>query len=78
MAENTTLVIQCIAIAKLAPHPLQAAFYDPCTTAEDAALKKDLAANGQRDPIVVMPPGNAASLPGFTILDGHRRVELLR
>lgn len=39
---------------------------------EDEALQQNLK-SGQRDPIHVMPPKNAAGLPPYTILDGHRR-----
>lgn len=60
-------------LAKLLPHPDQDAFNPSCSAAEDAQLDADLSANGQRDPIHVMPPGNRAELPENTVLDGHRR-----
>jgi ParB-like chromosome segregation protein Spo0J len=65
-------------LEKLRPHPLQTSCFSACTAAEDKALADDLRANGQRDPIAIMPAGNAAGLDPNTILDGHRRVEQLR
>ena len=59
-----------MAADKLRPHPLQVAFFNRCSDAEDQLLFDDLRKHGLRDPIVVMPEVNKASLPAFTILDG--------
>jgi ParB-like chromosome segregation protein Spo0J len=64
-------------LAKLVAHPLQDVYNPPCSHRENAMLDDDLRA-GQREPIHVMPPGNHAGLPAYTILDGHRRAESLR
>jgi len=64
-------------LAKLVQHPLQAVFNPPCSQAEGEQLDADLAANGQRDPIHVMPPGNSAGLPAYALVDGHRRAASL-
>ena len=64
-------------LAKLKPHPAQALYFGPCGTAADEALRQDLKANGQRDPIHILPDGNAAGLPGGTVLDGNRRAQQL-
>ena len=63
-------------IAVPTPHPKQTAFFDACSDADERALQVELE-HGQRDPIHVIPPGNKAGLPAYTILDGHRRVEAL-
>ncbi|MDB5320477.1 MAG: hypothetical protein JWN40_2108 [Phycisphaerales bacterium] len=71
--ERTTMKL-----AKLVPNALQDKYNDRTRSAGSiAALREDLLENGQRDPIHVMPPGNAAGLPEWTILDGHGRTDLL-
>jgi ParB/RepB/Spo0J family partition protein len=60
-------------VDQLADHPLQGELYAPLGDEPFARLKNSLAADGQRDPIVVMPPDNAAGLDAYTILDGHQR-----
>ena len=65
-------------VEKLRPSPLQLDTFSSCNAAEDAALRADLRDRGQRDPVHVMPPGNAAGWPDFSILDGHRRVEQMK
>ena len=57
-------------IAELHPHSLQALNYPPCTEEEDRALMASLHAEGQKSPVIILPDG--------TILDGHRRVTLLK
>ncbi len=59
--------------ADLKPHPLQQDYFDDAGDADLQALADDLRDNGQRDPIHVMPPDNAAGLDAFTILDGNQR-----
>src|SRR2546421_9027657 len=65
-------------LAELLPHPLQGQFFSDCPAADDKTLADDLRTNGQRDAIVVMPPDNAAGLPGGTVLDGNRRRKALQ
>ena len=61
----------------LVPYPAQDYFYTNTTTpVEDDAFQRALK-SGQRDPIHVMPPKNAANLPAYTILDGRRRATAL-
>lgn len=57
-------------IDSLHPHPLQSAYYSACTEEEDRALLGSLQKEGQKQPVVILPDG--------TILDGHRRVILLK
>lgn len=57
-------------INSLHPHPLQAAYYSPCSEVEDRALLESLRKEGQKDPVVILPDG--------TILDGNRRIVLLK
>jgi ParB-like nuclease domain len=61
----------------LRPHPLQHVYNPPCSTHENTELASDLKANGQRDPIHVMPACNKAGLKPYTMLDGHRRLAAL-
>ncbi|MGA2443406.1 MAG: hypothetical protein ABSH08_20835 [Tepidisphaeraceae bacterium] len=64
-------------IDTLQAHPLQSTFNPPGSPEENRRLQQDIGANGQRDPIRVLPPNNRAVLPAFTILDGHRRAAAL-
>lgn len=57
-------------VSSLHPHPLQALTYTPCTDEEDRALMVSLRDEGQKDPVIILPDN--------TILDGHRRVTLLK
>jgi ParB/RepB/Spo0J family partition protein len=70
--------ITTMAISRLQPHPLQKITFGQTSAEDDAQLAKDLRERGQLDPIIVMPRGNAAGLPAWTILDGHRRIQLLK
>jgi hypothetical protein len=72
--QNTT----SMRLVNLKPHPLQSTFYGDCSETDDVTLAADLRQRGQQSPIIVMPTGNAASLPPGTILDGHRRARLMR
>jgi hypothetical protein len=65
-------------IDQLVAHPSQCHYFSRCSSEEDAALKADIEKYGQREAVQVAPPGNAAGLPAYTILDGHRRVQALR
>lgn len=62
----------------LCPNPLQHHFANTSTAEQDAALAADLRARGQQEPIQVMPPKNSASLPPYSVLDGHRRAAALQ
>ena len=64
-----------VSLGALKPHPLQRMFYDETSEADLKSLADDLRSRGQRDPVHVMPPGNAAGLEPYTILDGNRRVQ---
>ncbi|MGB0768284.1 MAG: ParB/RepB/Spo0J family partition protein [Phycisphaeraceae bacterium] len=59
--------------AELADFPEQAAIFTPASEAEAKRLRDSMEQEGQRDPIVVLPPGNKAELPGHSIVDGHGR-----
>lgn len=61
----------------LKAHPLQPQYFADTAPDEDRTLAADLRQHGQLSPIVVMPPDNAAGLPGGTILDGHRRARFM-
>ena len=63
-------------LSQLKPYPLQAQTYTPTSQAEDERLLAILR-TGHYDPLHVMPPKNAAGLPAYTLLDGHRRAGLL-
>ncbi len=64
-------------IADLVPYPSQEHFFGGTTSPEDdEALRRDLAHNGQRDPVHVLPGPNKAELPANTVLDGMRRMRL--
>jgi hypothetical protein len=67
-------------LSDLHPHPLQAAgeYYDAPAKIDFDRLYDDIIKNGLRDPVQVLPPGNRAGLPGYTILDGHTRVAVYR
>ncbi|NQU22793.1 MAG: ParB N-terminal domain-containing protein [Candidatus Nealsonbacteria bacterium] len=54
-------------VSDLKPHPLQADYFPDESEEADLELAADLDANGQRDPIDIVPNG--------TILCGHRRVK---
>jgi ParB family chromosome partitioning protein len=53
-------------ISSLRPHPSQAKFFAPLTEVELQALADDLRANGQRQPIEILPDNS--------IICGHQRV----
>lgn len=52
-------------LLEMTAHPKQKHFFSPLTQAERRALAKDLAENGQREPIELLPDG--------TIISGHQR-----
>jgi|GEM_PF-2243641 len=58
---------------KLLDFPIQHQVFGEENDAAGELLAVDIRAQGVRDPIDVLPPGNAAGLPENTVLDGHRR-----
>jgi ParB family chromosome partitioning protein len=58
------------AISRLRPHPRQAELFPDLPEKELAALAQDIAANGQRTPLEVVPNG--------TIISGHQRVRAIQ
>lgn len=64
-------------VKDLKPYPLQE-IQAPRPAAEERAFEESIRANGIQDPVDIMPAGNAAGLPGNTVVDGHRRVEAAR
>ena len=66
-----------VRLADLTPHPDQNTYFRKTGEYEYAELKRDIAANGIRNPIEVMPAQNRAGLPKFTIVSGHTRKAIL-
>lgn len=64
-------------LTELVPHSDQAKYYRHYGEYAYAALKDDIAKNGLKHPIEVLPPGNAAGLSPDTILMGHTRKKIL-
>jgi hypothetical protein len=60
-------------LSQLVPYPAQDYFFADTTMPSEDAMFQESLKSGQRDPIHVMPPKNAAGLPPYTVLDGHRR-----
>lgn len=58
---------------RLLDFPIQHQVFGEENDAASELLVEDIRAQGVRDPIDVLPPDNAAGLPEFTVLDGHRR-----
>jgi len=56
------------------PYPHQADIYGDLAEPQMQMLIDSLDADGQREPIHVLPPGNAAGLPAHTVIDGHQRL----
>jgi hypothetical protein len=69
---NITQQIVEMNVDQLKPHPDQDIYNPPCSAEQDAKFNVSIA-EGQRDPIHALPPGNVAGYPDYTILDGHRR-----
>jgi ParB-like chromosome segregation protein Spo0J len=63
-----------VKIGCLKIHPLQGKYYQTSPLPKIQALADDIERNGLRQPVLAMPTGNAAGLPGGTIIDGHDRV----
>lgn len=61
-------------VCDLSSYPGQGTYYSTSPPEKIRALADDLRRNGLRHPIIVLPPGNKANLPGGTIIDGHDRV----
>lgn len=69
---------QRLRLTRLIQNPGQESYYDACLSADDDALLENLHADGQRDPIVVVPSQNRINrVVSYLILDGHRRARLL-
>ncbi len=66
-------VVADLAVTSLAMYPAQTAIYGDLSGTAMQMLLQSMESNGQRDPIHVLPLGNAAGLPANTILDGHQR-----
>lgn len=67
-----------LGLADLVPHPDQDRYFRRYGESQYAALKNDIAKNGLRHPIEVMPPENAAGLAPHMILTGHTRWKILQ
>jgi hypothetical protein len=71
--ETTTLPLD-----RLVDHPRQEDYFWSESEQADQQLREDLEQNGQREPIVCLPAENAAELPDYCVLDGHRRLTQMR
>lgn len=69
--------LEKVRLSDLVPHPDQEKFFSDYTVDDYEALKKDIAAHGLKVPIEVLPRGNAADLPGGTLVSGHNRRKIL-
>ncbi|MBA4017018.1 MAG: hypothetical protein C0483_07590 [Pirellula sp.] len=63
-------------LSELIPFPSQALLDGTTSEDEDRELREDIKRYGLRTPIDILPT-NAAGLPTNTVLDGHRRREML-
>ncbi|QJW94604.1 ParB/RepB/Spo0J family partition protein [Frigoriglobus tundricola] len=75
--QPTTARLENLRLADLRPHPDQGDYFPNYGKPEREALKADIRVNKLKHPIVVLPPGNTAGLPPYTILEGHTRREIL-
>lgn len=73
-ARPTEPAIADLAIESVVSYPDQAAVYGDVPAATMDVLRRSMETDGQREPIHVVPAGNAAELPAFTVVDGHQRV----
>lgn len=64
-------------VAQLVPFPSQTDVYDSLPPHELQALADDIAENGLREPIVILPK-NAAGFRENSILDGTQRLEAIK
>lgn len=62
--------------ANLVSHPDQQRYFRGYGAFKYEQLKADIAANGVKVPPEVLPPGNAALLPSWTIIKGHTRSKI--
>lgn len=69
--------LEVVRLGDVLPHPDQGLYFRSYGGYEFELLKADIKANGPLHPIMVLPPGNAAGLPAYTILAGHTRHKLL-
>jgi len=74
---STTLQLETMPLEALKTHPDQERFFRGYGEYEYNTLKSDIQTNGIKQPIVVLPPGNAADLPAYTIMAGHTRKKIL-
>ena len=65
-----------VAVADLAPHPLNEKFYGPSSAKADGELATSMREYGQRSPLIIC--GKRCAHPEGTILAGHRRVRAAR
>jgi ParB-like chromosome segregation protein Spo0J len=70
MNPRGTQIVVTKRIVNLKTNPLQELYTGTFSTADETSLRTDLATNGQRDPVKLLPDG--------TIRDGHQRVRLLQ
>jgi ParB-like chromosome segregation protein Spo0J len=69
--------LENVRLADMIPHPDQQKYFRRYGETEYAALKQDIRKNGLKQPIEVLPLGNAAGLSQWTILLGHTRRTIL-
>jgi len=67
-----------LAIADLVAYEHQPEFFGVVDAQTDARVRQSLLADGQRDPIVVVRRVGRRGKIKYTILDGHRRVRLMK
>jgi hypothetical protein len=69
--------LEKLRLSELVPHPLQGLYNGSLTEYKLAALAANIRKRKLQHPPEVMPPGNRAGLPAYTILDGHARKDAL-
>jgi hypothetical protein len=69
-SKASTPQLEVVLLAALVSHPDQGRFFRKYGEFEYQKLMSDIGANGLRDPIEVLPPGNAAGLKPYTISAG--------
>lgn len=69
--------LETLALEVLVDHPDQKTYFRDYGAFEYETLKKDIKANGVKNPPDVLPPKNKAGLKAYTILSGHTRRNIL-
>ena len=69
--------LETLALDVLVDHPDQKTYFRDYGEFEYETLKKDIKANGVKNPPDVLPPKNKAGLEAYTILSGHTRRNIL-